>query len=180
MQGSRLASLKSLAFLAGTIVLLWHLLCNKQWEVIMETHPLLRKSRHRAVIMLVIPLRTRLIHNSLSYWPICRLFKIIIEWELSIRLQFKSSVMCKSIVSKNSQPDMNYILKNTQLQKAAWTLKGCSKRSPGKARVNKFERTLTTNDIFWYMWPAAWTRKARPSIKWKHMNSAKAQWKELE
>jgi len=130
MQGSRLASLKSLAFLAGTIVLLWHLLCNKQWEVIMETHPLLRKSRHRAVIMLVIPLRTRLIHNSLSYWPIYRLFKIIIEWELSIRLQFKSNVMCKSIVSKKLSTWYELYLKKYSIAEGSLNSKRMLQKEP--------------------------------------------------
>jgi len=52
------------------------------------------------------------------------LFEIILKWELSVELGFKYNVLCKSIavVSKNIQFDMNYTLKNTLLQMAAWAL----------------------------------------------------------
>jgi len=42
-----------------------------------------------------------------------RSFEIVLEWELSIGLEFKFNVLCKSIVSKNIQSNMNYILKTT-------------------------------------------------------------------
>jgi len=42
----------------------------------------------------------RLIHISPSYWTFYRSFEIILEWELSIGLQFKFNVLCKSIASK--------------------------------------------------------------------------------
>ena len=45
------------------------------------------------------PLRTGLIHVSTSYWRLYHSFEIIIEWELSISLEFKSYVLCKSIAS---------------------------------------------------------------------------------
>ena len=35
-----------------------------------------------------------------SYWTIYCLFEIILEWEVSIWLEFKSNVVCKSIASK--------------------------------------------------------------------------------
>jgi len=41
------------------------------------------------------PLRTRLIYNSPSYWTVDRSFEIILEWELSIGLEFKCSVLGK-------------------------------------------------------------------------------------
>jgi len=56
-------------------------------------------------------LRTRRI--SPSYWTIYRSFQITLEWELSIELELKSNALCKSIASKNIQPDMNYNFKNT-------------------------------------------------------------------
>jgi len=68
-----------------------------------RTSPLFRNVRHRAMITLTSPLRTRLIDISSSCWTIYRWFEIIHEWELSIGLEFKS------IASKNIQPDMNYI-----------------------------------------------------------------------
>jgi len=47
------------------------------------------------------PVRTRLIHISPSSWTIFRSFQIILERELSIALEFKFNVLCKSIGSKN-------------------------------------------------------------------------------
>jgi len=43
------------------------------------------------------PLNTRLIHISRSYQTIYRSVENILEWELSIGLEFKSKVLCKSI-----------------------------------------------------------------------------------
>ena len=88
---SKPASLKfPFAFiLVGTIVALWRWLHNKQWEVLMRTHPLLRNPRHRAMITPGNPVRTRLFHISPSYWTICRSFEVILEWGASIGLEFK-------------------------------------------------------------------------------------------
>ena len=52
-------------------------------------------------------LRTRLIHISPTWWTIYRSFEIILERELSIRLEVKSNVLYKSIASKNFQSDVN-------------------------------------------------------------------------
>jgi len=60
-------------------------------------------------------LRTRLIRIRPSYWTFFRSFEIILERELSINMEFKCSVLCKSIASKNIQFDMDYIFKNTVL-----------------------------------------------------------------
>jgi len=67
--------------------------------------PLLRNARHRAMIMPVSPVRTRLIHISLSCWTIYRLFEINLEWEPSIALEFKCcmQIHCFKII----QSDMN-------------------------------------------------------------------------
>jgi len=46
------------------------------------------------------PLNTRLIHISRSYQTIYRSVENILEWELSIGLEFKSKVLCKSIAWK--------------------------------------------------------------------------------
>ena len=66
---SRFASLKFpfTLILVGTIIALWQWLCNNQWEVLMGTHPLLCNTRHRAMIMPVNLLHTRLTHISPSY-----------------------------------------------------------------------------------------------------------------
>jgi len=77
----------------------------------MRTRPLLRNVRHRAVVTPVSPLRIRLNHVNSSYWIIYRSLEIILAWELSIGMEFKSNVLYKSIASKNIQSDMNYIFK---------------------------------------------------------------------
>jgi len=58
---------------------------------------------------------------------------------------------------------VNYAKKylNAQLQRAAWALTD----EPSKARANKVERTLATNDSFWFRSPATWMRKARRGTK---------------
>jgi len=56
----------------------------------MRTHPLLRNVRHRLMIKLVVPLRTRLVYISPSYWTSYRSFEIIFEYKLPIGLEFKS------------------------------------------------------------------------------------------
>jgi len=61
---------------------------------------LLRKARHRIMITPVNPPRLRLIHISPSYQTVYRSFEIILEWALSIGLEFKSNVLCKPIASK--------------------------------------------------------------------------------
>jgi len=66
----------------------------------MRTCPLLRELRHKAMITPVSPLRARLIHISSSYWTILCSFEIILEWELSIALEFQVNLLCKSIASK--------------------------------------------------------------------------------
>jgi len=79
----------------------------------MRTRALLRNARHRAMITPVTPLRTRLIHICPRYlWTIFRSFEIALEWELSIALEFKFNVLCKSIALKNIQSDMIHIFKN--------------------------------------------------------------------
>jgi len=62
----------------------------------MTIHPLLRKLkvRHRTMITLVRPLCTRLFR----YWTIYGSFEIILEFELSIGLEF--NVLRKSIAIK--------------------------------------------------------------------------------
>ena len=72
----------------------------------MGARPLLRNERHRTMIT-VHPLRVRLIHISPSYQTVYRSFEIILEWVLSIGLEFKFNVLCKPIASKNIQSDMN-------------------------------------------------------------------------
>ena len=62
--------------------------------------PLLRNARHRTMITPVNPPRLRLIHISPSYQTVYRSFEIILEWVLSIGLEFKSNVLCKPIASK--------------------------------------------------------------------------------
>jgi len=46
------------------------------------------------------PLLNRLINISRGYWTIFRPFEIVLEWELSLGLEFKSNILCKPIVSK--------------------------------------------------------------------------------
>jgi len=81
----------------------WHYRCcvtlaTQQWMgVLMAARPLLRNARHRTMIMPVNPPRLRLIHISPSYQTVYRSFEIILEWVLSIGLEFKSNVLCKPI-----------------------------------------------------------------------------------
>ena len=87
-------------FLAGIIVALWLPWRNNNWKVPIRTHPLFRNRRHRTMTTPVSPLRARLIHMNQSYWTIYRFFENILEWELSIGLEFKSNVLRKSIASQ--------------------------------------------------------------------------------
>ena len=66
----------------------------------MGARQLLRNARHRTMITPVNPPRLRLIHISPGYLTVYRSFKIILEWLLSIGLEFKSNVLCKPIASK--------------------------------------------------------------------------------
>jgi len=81
------------------------MLYNNQWEVLMVTFPLLSNVRQRAMIMPVSPPLTRLIHVRTSYWTIFHPFEIILKLELSIKLNFKSNVLYKSIASKRHSSD---------------------------------------------------------------------------
>jgi len=56
----------------------------------MGTRPLSRNARHRTMITPFNPPRLRLIHISPSYQTVYRSFEIILEWVLSIGLEFKS------------------------------------------------------------------------------------------
>jgi len=67
---------------------------------LMGARLLLCNARHRTMITPVNPPRLRLIHISPSYQTVYRLFEIILEWVLSIELEFKSNVLCKPIASK--------------------------------------------------------------------------------
>jgi len=88
------------------------------------------------------PLCTRSMHISSSCWTriIYRSFEIILEWGLSIGLEFKSNVQSKSTVSKNIQFDMKYIEKilNRRGQLGLQPIRS------SKARKNVFERMPTT------------------------------------
>ena len=66
----------------------------------MGARALLHNARHRTMITPVNPPRLRLIHISLSYQTIYRSFEIILEWVLSIGLEFKSNDLCKPIAPK--------------------------------------------------------------------------------
>jgi len=79
------------------------------WELI---HPLLRSACHKAVITPVSTLRTKLIHISSSYWTIYRSFETILEWELSVALEFKFNA--NSLFRDSFQSDMHYIWKKYQ------------------------------------------------------------------
>ena len=72
----------------------------------MRTPPLLLNARHRAMITPVSPVRTRLIHISLSYWTIYRSFEIILAWGPSTGLEFKCCMQIHCF-KKNIQSDMN-------------------------------------------------------------------------
>jgi len=80
-------------WLRGTIVALWRQLRKNEWEVLMITRQLLRNIRHTAMITPVSSLRTKLIHICPSYWTIYRSFEMNLEWDLSIRLEFKFNVL---------------------------------------------------------------------------------------
>jgi len=73
----------------------------------MGARPLLRNARHRTMVTPVNPPRLRLIHICPSYPIVYRSFEIILEWVLSIALEFKSNVLCKPITSKNIHSDVN-------------------------------------------------------------------------
>jgi len=66
----------------------------------MGARQLLRNACHRTMTTPVNPPRLRLIHIRQSYQTVYRSFEIILEWVLSIGLEFKSNVLCKPIASK--------------------------------------------------------------------------------
>jgi len=76
-------------------------------RVLMEACPLLHNTRQRTMITPVNPPRLRLIHISPRYHTVYHSFQIILEWVLSIGLEFKSNVLCKPLLQKNIQSDMN-------------------------------------------------------------------------
>ena len=84
----------------------WHDHCSvtlatQQWiRVLMGTRPLLGNARHRTMITPVNPPRLRLIHISPNYQIVYRSFEIILEWVLSIGLEYQSNGLCKPIASK--------------------------------------------------------------------------------
>ena len=98
----------------------------------MRNCALLRNPRHQAMIMPVSLVRTRLIHIYPINWIIYCSFEIFLERKLSIGLEFKANVLCKSIASKNIQSDMNYIFKMSNRRGQS----GSSVR----ARENVYER----------------------------------------
>jgi len=57
-------------------------------RVLMGARPLLRNAHHRTMINPVNPLRLRLIHISPSYQTVYRSFEIILEWVMSVGLEF--------------------------------------------------------------------------------------------
>jgi len=74
----------------------------------MRTRPLLRKIRHRAIITPVIPLRTMFVLSRFTGHFIIR-SKLLSSGNSSwIGIQIQCSI-CKSVVSKNTQTNMNYI-----------------------------------------------------------------------
>jgi len=118
-----------------------------------ENLPLLRNARHNAMVTPVSLLRTRLIHIitrvAVQFYAS---FEIILEWELSIGLEFKSNVLCKSIASKIFNLIWIIFLK---LLNRGWQL-GLQRLSPSKARANEVERTPVTYDSFLFGSPATW------------------------
>ena len=102
----------------------WHYLCSvtlatQQWmKVLMGARRLLRNARHRTMIT-PLPPHLRLIHISPSYQTVYRSFEILLEWVLSIGLEFKSNVLCKPIASKKHSIWYELNWKNTELQRAA-------------------------------------------------------------
>jgi len=66
----------------------------------MRTRLLLRNVHHRATITPVSSVRTSLIRISPSSWTIFRSFESILEWEMSVGLEDKFNVLCKSIASE--------------------------------------------------------------------------------
>ena len=123
----------------------WHYRCSvtlatQQWmRVLMWARPLLRNARHRTMITPVNPPRLRLIHVSPSYQTVYRSFEIILEWVMSIGLEFKSNVLCKSIASKKTFNLMWIKLKKYLIAEG-------SSGSNGWARV-KSERTYSREPL---------------------------------
>ena len=136
---SRPASLKFpfTLILAGTVVALWRHLRNNEWVVLMKTRPLLRDVRHRAMIAPVSSLRNRIIHINPSYWTIYRSFEIILEWKLSIGLEFDSNVPSKFIASKKHSIWYDTVYGSGSQPGCRGTL-GCHLQCPGVPRANTF------------------------------------------
>jgi len=72
--------------------------------------------RHCRQLILCV---ARLIHISPSYSTFYRSFEVIHEWELSIDWNSYQMFYANPLLQKNIQSDINYIFKNTQLQRAA-------------------------------------------------------------
>jgi len=70
---------------------------------------LMSNVRQRAMITPVSPLLTGLIHISSSCSTINRSFEIVLEMRTVHGLFDKSNVLYKSIASKKTQSDMNYV-----------------------------------------------------------------------
>jgi len=70
----------------------------------MRIYPLLRNVRHRAAITSVGPRRTRLNRINAIYWTVYRSFEIILEWELSTGMEFKSNVCATKMHRKVCTP----------------------------------------------------------------------------
>jgi len=117
----------------------------------------------------VSPLRTRLVRIGPSYWTIFRSFEIIVEWELSIRLELNPMLYAHYCFIKT----FNLIwiifeeILNWREQLGLWRM------SSSTARAKVFERTPATNDVFLSSSPAKWTRNAR------HGTKTYEQWQDL-
>jgi len=66
----------------------------------MRARLLLRNVHHRVTMTPVSSVRTSLIHISPSSWTIFHSFESILEWELSVGLEYKFNVLCKYIASE--------------------------------------------------------------------------------
>jgi len=132
----------------------------------MGTRPLLRNARHRTIITPVNPLRLKLIHISPSYLQFIVRLKLFLNGH---RLLIGIQVQCSM--------QTHCFQKNIQFDNCRGQL-GLQWMSASKTRANVYERTVATNDIFWFMSPANWMRKA--NMKRKYVNTDNAQWKEPE
>jgi len=119
--------------------------------------------------------RTSLIYISPSSWTIFHSFESILEWELSVGLEYKFNVLCKHIASEK------YLIWYELYLKEYLIAKGNSS-SDGLARVKRERRNSRKRllRMIVFDWGHLRNERARPDVERKYMDTDKVRCKEPE